>query len=159
MANELKLQTDIKKSVIKDGGYAVKQTNQFTIGILDLKVCLPPFVPCDLEVKDIGEVNGPFNRLAGVSPKQAHTIRQMNGVYSENITMYTPSKRVAWTVVGLVHNGHHILIPAIRVKDAEGNQHWRVSSNYTFCAMRQVGGYYNMRPLLEGIGICQTRLM
>jgi hypothetical protein len=156
MVKELQVQTHIKKSVIRDGGFAFKQTNTYTIGILDLKICLFPFVPCDIEVKDLGEVVRNFDRDAGVTPKQADTIRRMNKVYEDGQTIYTPLRRVAGVIVRVVHNGHDVLIPAAQDKETGT---WRVRSTYGAAAPRQVGGYYDIRPLLQEMGICRIQAM
>lgn len=79
--NEVDHQTNIKKSVILQGGYSFKLSNRFTIGIPDLLVMLPPFVPCLAEVKDLGECVPDFDRKLDVSPKQNLELVKMNAAY------------------------------------------------------------------------------
>lgn len=85
MANELGVQTEIKQSVIAQGGYAVKLSNRFTIGIPDLGIWLGPFAPFIMEVKDFGLVVEGFNRQIGTTPKQRDTMRRMQQSYGKDI--------------------------------------------------------------------------
>lgn len=79
---ELELQSDIIKSVRKQGGYGRKLSNQFTIGIPDLLIALPPFVPCYAEVKDFGECASSFDRQIDVSDKQGYELMGMTKGYA-----------------------------------------------------------------------------
>lgn len=79
---ETDIQAQIRQSVKFDGGYCHKLTNQFTVGIPDLLIALPPFAPCVIEVKsfkDCGHVG--FNRQIDVTPKQRHELRTITEVY------------------------------------------------------------------------------
>jgi hypothetical protein len=85
MANELAVQTEIKQAVIAQGGYAVKLSNRFTIGIPDLGIWLGPYDPFIMEVKDFGVVAATFNRQIGTTPKQRDTMRRMQQSYGNDV--------------------------------------------------------------------------
>lgn len=74
-------QTQIKLSVKRQGGYAIKLSNRFTIGIPDLLIMLSPFVPLIAEVKDLGECVADFDRKLDVTPKQNDELKKMNAAY------------------------------------------------------------------------------
>lgn len=81
--DEVEHQTNIKLAVRRQGGYSFKLSNQFTIGIPDLFIALPPFVPCVAEVKDLKEVYERFDLQLQVTPKQDHELKSINGAYEE----------------------------------------------------------------------------
>lgn len=146
---ELNVQTNIIKSVRRDGGYGRKMSNRFSIGIPDLLVALPPFAPCVIEVKDFGEVADKFDRKVDVTEKQAHEMK----VFSEPFEA-AEWGRVAFVAVALIHRGEHRLIFGPR------DMH-RVSDAYEAMPMiwtkRQVGGYYPIGPMLRYWGAAQCR--
>jgi hypothetical protein len=156
MAKELDLQAKIIKSVKQDGGYGRKISHKFAIGIPDLLLALPSFVPCMSEVKDLGVVVDNFDRQIGVTDKQLLEMKRFSEPYENSMTIYTPSKRAALILVGIVHRGEHRLVALPR--DAErldagyeaDPQRWR---------KRQTGGYYEIKPLLEWAGIAHVRPM
>lgn len=144
MGKELKLQSDIKKSVRADGGYCIKLSNRFSIGIVDLLVALPPFAPCTLEVKDLGECKEGFSRQLDVTP--------MQGVNLDGIT--DPYKaygiELSGLLVGLTLNGVHHLVAL--PKDTRRLTHDQMVGQ-RFLGKRRVGNYYDVRPLLEILNI------
>jgi hypothetical protein len=150
VAKELDLQTKIKKSARTQAGYGQKMSNRFSIGIPDLLIGLPPFIPCYAEVKDLGVVVDKFDRQLDVTPKQYLEMKRFSEPYEEACTPYTPHRRAACVMVGFVHRGHHRL--AVLPRDAE-----RISAAYeatvTTWVERQPGGFYDIRALLNGIGI------
>lgn len=163
MSKELDLQTKIRKSVKADGGYSHKLTNRFTVGIPDLLMALFPFVPAIIEVKDLGVVVDKFNLKVDVTPKQSHELIGISEVYGKGQHPYTPKRRASGVFVGIVHRGVHRLValhvPLVSPSDAV----WRLDHTYDSDAScyveRGVGGYYNVRPLLEFCGICNIASM
>lgn len=101
MANEITQQREIKESVLALGGYAVKLTNRFTIGIPDLGIWLPSLCPVVCEVKDLGVVTDEFDRTLGVTPKQADVMRRISKPYGST---------VALVLVHALHRGERRLI-------------------------------------------------
>lgn len=139
--DELREQTNIVKSVRKDGGYGRKASNRFAIGVPDLTIALPPFAPCVIEVKDFGAVNDSFDRKIDVTDKQAYEMELFSKPYEDQSL-----GRVAFIAVHLVHRGEHRLVLLPR-------QASRLSSAYEddprMWAKRQVGGYYDMAPMFD----------
>lgn len=144
---ELDIQREICQSVRKDGGWARKLTNRFTIGIPDLLVALYPFVPCLLEVKDLGEVGEMFHRKLNVTEKQRHELIAFDEAISEahgRDTHQSTGKRYA---------------SAVLVGWSWGRDRWLAmlppdetyASNYTKinAVIRKPGGYYPIGPLFE----------
>lgn len=149
MSNETDLQLKIKNSVIKDGGYSKKLTNRFTIGIPDLLICLYPFVPCIIEVKDWGEVETVgFKRQIGVTPKQRYELNEMSNPY---VSQGLPP--VTGIFVGFSHLGQHVLVGVPR-DTTHISEAYRTQRAWV---MRGLEGYYPIKPLLGGMGIqtCQ----
>ena len=140
-SHELREQTNIIKSVRQDGGYGRKMSNRFAIGVPDLLIALPDFAPCYMEVKDLGEVNDTFDRQVAVTDKQAYEMK----LFSEPFEQQSLG-RVAFVAVHIVHRGEHRLVLGPR-------QMQRLSSAYeadTYTwTKRQVGGYYNLKPMLQ----------
>lgn len=80
---ETDVQAQIRQSVKFDGGYCHKLTNQFTVGIPDLLIALPPFAPCIIEVKDLKTVMSGFDRQIDVTPKQRYELRAISEAYND----------------------------------------------------------------------------
>lgn len=146
MSDELKLQGDIRKSVIRDGGYAVKLTNRFTIGIPDLLIAHAPFVPCFAEVKDLGEVGLKFSRKLDVTPLQSNTMKNMSTQY-ENERGY---QAASFLLIGFFYKRDHWLV----------GLPWRtavLTSDHVAEAQavrkRQTGGHYDIRGIMDALSI------
>ena len=156
MARELAHQTDIRKSVIKDGGYGLKLSNRFAVGIPDLLICLPPFAPCILEVKDLGECVDDFDRKLGVTPLQGETMRRISQPYEDFQHPYTPHRCTTGVLVHVIHQREHRLVALPRRTE-------RLTAAYTLdpasFGKRQVGGYYALEPLLDHLGIIKMNNM
>lgn len=142
MADEIKIQREMKQSVKNQGGHAEKLTNRFTIGIPDLGVWLSPFAPCVLEVKDLSVVVDNFDRKLDVSPKQADVLRRIQ-------TGYGPEALVAGVVAHIVHRGRHRLV---------GLRHdaTRLAYDYPAFIERQTGGRWDIATLLEQMRIARV---
>lgn len=147
-------QTQIKLSVKRQGGYSFKLSNRFTIGIPDLLIALPPFVPCLAEVKDLGECVREFSRKLDVSPKQGHELKAINDAYI--------SHRVAILLVTLHWQGEgQILVPLphhCRQLTGEMLRGGKDTIYYT----RQRGQdsappWYDMQAVLEGINVAKVK--
>lgn len=154
MASELTVQTDIKTSVIRDGGYGFKLSNQFTVGIPDLLLVLYPFAPLIVEVKDLGEVVDKFSLKLHITPKQADTMRRISEPYEKGQTIYTPNKRASFVLVALKHRGKNRLVVVPR--NAE-HLTWGYETDPKIWTTRQVGKYYALGPLFEAVGAIQIR--
>lgn len=156
MARELAHQTDIRKSVIKDGGYGFKLSNRFTLGIPDLLICLPPFAPCIIEVKDLGEVVDKFNRQIGVTPLQNETMRRISQPYEDYQHPYTPHRCASAILVHVIHQREHRLVGLPRRTE-------HLSASYldepTCWQKRDKGGYYDLAPILEHLGMLKINNM
>jgi hypothetical protein len=144
---ELNLQRDIKKSAIRDGGSGFKLSNRFSVGIPDLHLSLPSFAPCIVEVKDLGECVPSFDRQLDVTPKQRHTMNQLNAPYA-------PIGPVSFLLVGLTWQKERFLVvlPAHteRLSAHQLQGPLRAGSMVTG---RATGGYYGLRPLWDAIGV------
>lgn len=155
---EVDHQANIKLSVKAQGGYALKLSNRFTVGVPDLLIMHPLFVPCIAEVKDLKDCVPDFDRKIDVSPKQDLTMRQMNGVYqSPHVTEITIGRtiRVAFVLVVAKWKLQHIIVPL-----PQGTERLAASSlveGVTFwkrIAGRDGGNpSYDIRPLLEAAGV------
>lgn len=143
---ELKLQTEIVKSLKKDGGYAHKRSHQYSAGIVDLLLALPStghtFIA---EVKDLGEVVPNFSRkidltaLQGDDLKQAAAIEGGGSNWADNWPGFRPA-----ILVGLVHEGRNKLVylpHTKRLLKADDLQHYYVIE-------RQVGLYWDIVQLM-----------
>lgn len=155
MAKELDLQSKIKASARKDGGYGQKMSNRFSIGIPDLLIGLPPFVPCYAEVKDFGTVAEQFNRQVDTTPKQRLEMARFSNPYQAAITPYTPNRHASLVLVGIIHRGRHRLVALSH--GAERLDHTYEASTGTWVE-RGVGGYYALAGLLEAVGIARVAL-
>ena len=151
---ELKLQTDIIKSVRADGGYGRKMSNQFHIGIPDLLLALHPFAPVLCEVKDLGPVIATFNRQLDVTPKQELEMERFNAAYRGPMMLDRPSL-LAFALVGFSINKMHYL--TLLPHDAERVTHECLSRTSTF-SLRGRAGYYDLRHLFttaQALRVCQ----
>lgn len=149
MARELDVQAKVCKSAKRDGGYGRKISHKFVVGIPDLLVCLPPFAPCVIEMKDLGPVTALFDRQLAVTPKQALEMERISKPYEVHPRLPGPPA-TACVLVALVHRGEHRLVVADREAD-------RLSHTYELDTGRWVprepGGYYDLKPLLQWAGI------
>lgn len=153
MSKELDVQTKVCKSARQDGGYGRKISHKFVIGIPDLLVCLPPFAPCVIEMKDLGKVVDRFDRQLAVTPKQALEMERISKPYEPEVNGVIPM-HTAMVLVAIVHRGEHRLVACHRSND-------RLDFGYEAdprrWVRREVGGYYNLRPLLEWAKIAKVQ--
>jgi len=147
---ELAVQTNIIKSVRRDGGYARKASNRFAIGVPDLTVALQPFAPCLIEVKDFGKVPDSFDRQIEVTDKQAEELKLFSLPYED-----AGLGRVGFLAVRVIHRGEDRLVVLPHVAR-------RLTSAYVetpgMWRKRQVGLYYEMGPMLRHWRAAQCRL-
>ncbi len=163
MSKELDVQAKIRASVKKDNGYCHKLTNRFTVGIPDLLVALFPYMPCVLEIKDLGPVADDFDRQINVTPKQQYELHGISKVYHEGQHPYTPYRKASGVLVALVHQGKHRLVAVHTNMRGFSDVSYRLDAGYvadpTRWVERGVGGYYNLKPLLEHLGIARITPM
>lgn len=157
MAKELALQTDIKNSAKRDGGYGLKLSNRFTVGVPDLLLMIPPvFAPVVVEVKDLGPVTANFNRQLDVTPLQAETMRRMSSPYEDTQTRYTPSRRSAFLLVGFSMDRDHYLV--VLPRDTERLSYLCLAEPASY-TKRGKGGYYALQPLFKHVGALEIKLL
>ena len=163
MARELDVQTKIIKSARREGGYGRKMSHKFAIGIPDLLIGLPPFIPALAEVKDIGVVVDNFARKIGVTDKQSLELHMFNDPYNDHQTRYTPSRHSALVLVALQHRGKHRLVAIGMQGRGKYDEPWRLDHTYEGedgrWAEREPGGHYPLRRMFEWAGIALTRAM
>lgn len=140
MARELAVQTDIKRSTLAQGGYALKLSNRFTVGVPDLGIWLPPFAPFIAEVKDLGVVTDNFHVQIGVTPKQTDTMLRMSGKYT---------RPVAGLLIAATHRGIRKLFYA-------PHDETRIAAlSFPFHVIRGVGGKYDIAAILSHAGVAK----
>lgn len=142
MTVETDHQTDIRKSVLKLGGHSFKLTNRFTIGVPDLSIALPPFVPGLWEVKTLGAVADKFDRDIGLSAKQKDTLVRYQKGYDEP---------VCGVLVHVIYQRIHRLYGFAFASE-------RCCHNDRFWIPRQVHNYYDIHVLFSRMGVmrCPT---
>ena len=151
---ELALQTKIIQSIRKDGGHARKMSHRFAIGIPDLLIGMPPYVPCLAEVKDLGIVTANFNLQLDVTEKQALELRRVSEPY-EDMFLHTRACRTGMLLIGLVHMGEHRLVGLPR---SQGRLDAGYEADPLCWVKRQQAGYYEILPLLKAGGIAKVSL-
>lgn len=163
MARELDVQTKLIKSARRDGGYGRKLSHKFSIGIPDLLIGLPPFIPALAEVKDIGVVVDKFDKKLEVTEKQSLELHNFDAPYHNSQTRYTPSRHSALVLVALVHRGKHRLVACTMQGREKYDEPWRLDHTYEATperwVEREAAGYYPMRRMFEWAGIALVRLM
>jgi len=151
---ETDIQAQIKKSVRLDGGYCHKLTNAFTVGIPDLLIALPPFAPCVIEIKSLNYCGGQFDRKIEVTPKQRHELFQISEVYNN---VDRPLDQLRPTFSGIfvhtyVNKTHYLTGLPYRAE-----RHTAVLlADAARTRKRGSGEYWDIRPLLEAIGITKV---
>jgi len=147
---ELAVQTNIIKSVRRDGGYGRKMSNRFAIGVPDLLIALPTFAPCVIEVKDFGKVADSFDRQIEVTEKQAEEMKLFSKPYED-----AGLGRTAFVAVRLIHRGEDRLVVLPRLAE-------RLSSAYEddpqTWRKRLTGLHYEIAPMLRRWKAAQCRL-
>lgn len=78
MSRELDHQRHLIQLIKEDGGHAWKMSHQFLVGIVDLAILYPGYVPCFAEVKSLGQKKAPFNIKMPTSPKQDLELKRIN---------------------------------------------------------------------------------
>lgn len=144
---ETDLQTEIKASVIEQGGYSIKMSNRFLVGIPDLLIALPPFAPSMFEVKELGECVDSFDRQLGVTPLQGRNLAKISACYG--------SVDVSGVLVGLVYKGDRILVALPR--RAERLCAPMLGGPIAF-RKRLTGCRYDMAPLLASLNIAKLEI-
>lgn len=76
MKNENEFKTAFKKSVKAQGGFSISLAAPMLVGIPDLYVIMPGYMPILLEAKWIGEVNYKFKRKIQYTEMQKHWINE-----------------------------------------------------------------------------------
>lgn len=140
MTVETDLQRDIRQSVRRQGGYCIKLSNRFTIGVPDLLIALAPFAPCYVEVKKLGKCVLGFDRQLDVTPKQGHELRGLSDQYPAPLSFIFVG--VEWNSKDWVYGGYH----------AERRLMGDTLNRTMRKVPRQVGGFYNVRHLLTTLG-------
>jgi len=132
--SELTVQSEIVKSVKAQEGYAWKQSHRDSIGIVDIRINLPPFGSMEAEVKYLGRPNEKFTRKLKVTDLQR---RHMRLTYE--------SGGFPFILVGLITGADHCLVAVpwdtVSIDDGFVDKH-------AWCT-RKVGCKYNMRSLIE----------
>lgn len=85
-------------------GYALKISHQTAVGIPDLLVSLPGYVPCLLECKWLGRVSGGFSRKIKLTDKQRLELDRFNKA----------NRDTGWVLVGgfmAPYYFHHLYHP------------------------------------------------
>lgn len=140
MTKETDLQRDIRKSVVKLGGYAIKLSNRFTIGVPDLLIALAPFAPCYAEVKKLDKCAPFFDRQLDVTPKQRHELKSMSDQYAAP---------VSFIFVGVEWDGDRYLYGGYNNEDRLTGAMMRITDSKV---PRETGGFYNIAHLLKSMG-------
>lgn len=157
---ELDIQREICQSVRREGGWAKKLTNRFTIGIPDLLIARFPSIPFIAEVKDLGQVRDTFSRKLDVTEKQSHELRTFDQAISDphaDATNHAAAKRYAAVVlVGWAWGRDRWL--AMLPPDAD---HITMGPDRNHPMVhRQAGGYYPIGSLIQLFGkIHEVRLL
>lgn len=154
MARELDLQSQIIKSVRKDGGYGRKISHKFSVGIPDLLLGLFPFVPIIAEVKDFGVVTAKFDRQIDTTLKQEHELDLFTKQYQTEITPYTPSRYTSAILVRFILGGKHFLAVCDPYQRRLTWEHPR-----DLLVERVAPTYFNLAPAFDRVGIAKVRLM
>lgn len=152
MSDELTVQTRIIKGTRAQGGFGIKLSNRFSVGIPDLLLALPPFAPCLVEVKDLGECVENFDRKLEVTPKQGLTLDQFSDPYNSLSFPVHAGLDLSFVFVAIRWCGVHQLVGL--PKNAR-----RLTSGLALVSPRVtrlpgVAGSdptYDIRPLLEGL--------
>lgn len=81
MKNEAQFKIQFKKSVRAHHGFAISLAAPMLVGIPDLWVCIPEFMPILLEAKWIGEITrDKFSRKVPFTDMQTHWIRSCDEI-------------------------------------------------------------------------------
>lgn len=149
---EVDHQTNIKKSVILQGGYSFKLSNRFTIGIPDLLIMLSPFVPCLAEVKDLKEVVDNFDLQLDVSPKQALELKKIREAYRIDLCA---DECVGFLLIVAKWRGINIIVPLPQGSERlaahqlqEGQTFWK-----RIPGVGKMNPTYPMGPILNKAGV------
>jgi hypothetical protein len=158
---ELPFQSDVIKSVRKQGGYAIKISHKFSVGIPDLLIALPPFAPFIAEAKDFGEVGEKFDRKVEVTSKQAVELERISSRYEKMPLMeYTKNHRAGIVIVHFIQKRRHYMAAIPRPKDLINLTDSRLTSDVSRDQVveREVGNHYpNLARLFDTMGIIKVR--
>ena len=117
---ELTLQSEICKSVRAQGGYAVKLSHRFAVGVPDLLIRMPHVSAMLIEVKDLGMVTDKFDLKVPVTPKQREELKKFSEVSGPS---HSVLESAAAVLVGLIHKGRRVLVI---------NPYWVAKLNYLY---------------------------
>ncbi len=135
----------------RSGGFAKKLSHQFSSGIPDLFIALPLFMPCIIEVKDLGEVVDNFDRQFGVTPLQHEFLKKLSECYGSR------NCNGSGIFVAVIHRGCHRLV-AVHYSNKSLTAAYE--NDPTCWVERQIGGHYDVASLLQYLNIgCAIRLI
>lgn len=80
MKNEAEFKKAFKQRVKAEGGFSLSLAGPMIVGLPDLYVILPGFMPVLLEAKWLGEVKEIFKRKIKYTAMQMHFMDEINGV-------------------------------------------------------------------------------
>lgn len=75
---EVDIQSLIIRSAKAQGGWGVKLTHKFRVGVVDLLLVMPRFAPFVAEVKQLGKVPERFDQKLDVTPTQRKFMQDVN---------------------------------------------------------------------------------
>lgn len=141
---ELTLQSEICKSVRAQGGYAIKLSHRFAVGVPDLLIRMPHISAMLIEVKDFGVVTDKFDLKVPVTPKQREELKKFSEASGSSHGILEATAAV---LVGLIHKGRRVLVV---------NPYWVTQLNYMYeyqssvWVERNTPGptFFNMKQLL-----------
>lgn len=97
--NEAKFKTAFKKSVTRHKGFSISLAAPMIVGIPDLYVVIPEFLPVLLEAKWLGEITrDKFARKVPFTPMQQHWIQ-----CCDNVSPYSAMGLVGFKLRGLYY--------------------------------------------------------
>lgn len=147
--NELLEQTHLIHSVRKDGGYGRKISHRFIIGIPDLLLVYPTYVPGIWEMKDMGEWNSNTERAVETTEKQKIELNEFAAACNRGLaplgTMRAPYTASGVLVTYKARNQRFMTICGPEVETMRKDQFPTI--------LRETGQYYNLGVLFNAYGV------
>lgn len=144
---ELEFQTLVRKAVEYEGGYGLKMSNRFLVGVPDLLLHLPGLPTMVMEAK-FDRVTSTIKRYALVlTPRQALTLRQMAGA------------GMLAGAVSLLQAGKMYGVKAVHIQEFEGEASLRLEGlTYNWSDRRHLveAVVSELRAVARGVR-CQER--